>query len=739
MRKISFPLINRSTTKVKRNKQSFLAAKKTTTSRSKIFLILFSLLYIALISRVLWLNYAPYPHRGTDLRQEASEVWSRVTTLHPERGKIYDRNGKPLATNTRADSVLINNNDLDGTTLLSGYEDDPTVPRFKNKEELAQRLAEIYDYSYETVWEILNDYSLDFVYLARIVTPEQFEQTKALRLKGISFTHEPLRIYPLNDFGSSYLGFAGYEMDGKNGLEFYYNDLLKGTAGESKTVETIIGDEFPLLATTNEEAIGGSDIYLTIDEQLQTILDKELKYAVELNLADGGAAIIMDPYTSEILALSSYPGYNINDTPKLESIAHRNPIISDSFEPGSTFKIVTCLAALELGYSNEYELFNDPGYYQIGPDKIWNWDKGADHGLVSLLDAMRSSSNVVMGQLGLRIGAEKLIEFQKRLGFGELTGIDFPGESYGLLFEPEDIRDVELFTSAFGQGPSVTPLQQINAFNAIINGGILNEPHFVKSYVNSEGQETEYEIVEKGRVISEESSSRMRAILDYVLNAPGSQGASKLFHLAGKTGTANKYNPNTGGYYEDIYIASTIGFAPADNPLYTIYIYLDNPHGPNGYYGGQTAAPAFRRIAEEILKVSGYLPDELEKAELTDSRLSLIPEYRGLTQDEILKLLEKEETVFWGNGEIVIAQYPQPGSYRTKGEIIRFLLGKIDEEDPFKVEVPNFTGLSLAEVVSLGQQLGLHLITKGQGTSQEQTIPAQTMVTKGSSITVTFN
>ena len=713
-------------------------SKKITNQRSKLFFVFFFLLYIGLLTRVVWLNYAPFEHRGAQLREEASLVWSRINPIQPERGNIYDRNGKLLATNTRADSIVVNNKILDRLQVFPDYENDPDITEVSSKEELAFILDDILGLGVEEIMEILNDKSLDFVYLARVVSKEQVEQIKALKLQGFYYIYEPKRIYPLNDFGSSFLGFAGFELEGKSGLELQYNETLKGTPGSNQTIEAISGQNLPYLDPGEIKAIDGASLYLTIDEQLQIVLEKELNRAIEINLADGGAALIMDPYTSEILALAAYPSYNLNDTLKYGAALHRNPIISDSFEPGSTFKIVTCMAALELGYTYESELFNDPGYYQIGPDRIWNWDKGADHGLVSLMDAMRNSSNVIMGQLGLRLGAEQLVDFQKRLGFGDKTGIDYPGESEGLLFNPELIREIELFTSAFGQGPSVTPLQQLNAINAIINGGILNQPHFLKSSVNSEGTVEEFEMSNSSRVISEDTSLRMRKILEYVLNAPGSRGASEMFRLAGKTGTANKFNPNTGGYYDDIYISSTIGYAPADNPIYSIFIYLDNPHGPDGYYGGQTAAPAFRRIAEEILKVSGYLPDELEKVDLTDSNLKILPEYRGLTKDEILEIFEEDEISLIGSGEIILGQFPEPGSSMTKGESITFLLGEIDEEDPLTVIVPDFVGLSLPEAVSLSRQLGLNLNISGQGICLEQGTEPQTRVSKGSSINAVF-
>ena len=326
------------------------------------------------------------------------------------------------------------------------------------------------------------------------------------------------------------------------------------------------------------------------------------------------------------------------------------------------------------------------------------------------------------------------------MGFGAQTGIDYPGESSGLLFDPLNIRDVELFTSSFGQGPSVTPLQQINAMNAIVNGGHLLQPRLIKATMDAAEVKVETEVKEIRTVLSEETMKRMRDILLYVLNAPGSKGASSLYTLAGKTGTANKFNTQTGGYYDDIFIASTIGFAPAENPRYTIYIYLDNPHGPNGYYGGQTAAPTFRKIAEEILKVSGYLPEELPEASITGSSPTILPDYKGkLWQDIKGTFKEEDKVITIGNGTQIAAQYPVAGSEFSQGQTLSLYLIDPALSDSTQIQMPNLIGKTLAESLSVTQQMELILVTSGNGTCVEQSLQAGKLVTKGSSVRAKFN
>ena len=713
--------------------------KRMSYFRSKWFLGLFVLMYAALIVRVAWINFAPTEHSGSILRAEALATREQVEPLNPLRGNIYDRNGKPLAVSTQAETVMVIPSLLKDLEVFSDYEKDKSIERFTSLETLAAKLSTILDMSWKSVWDIITS-EKNTLYLARQITAEQAEQIRILRLQGISFLYEPKRYYPLNQFASTFMGFVGIDNHGLAGLEYWYDELLYGQAGKMKAMRSSDGSAMPLYDSKVEEPVNGTSLVLTIDEQLQTILERELSSAVKTNLADSGGALIMDPYTGEILAMAAIPNYNPNEFAESDPELWVNPLVSEAFEPGSTFKIITCLAALHEGIASENEMYQDPGYYQIGADKIWNWDKGADHGVVSLLDAMRNSSNVVLGQLGLRLGADRLIAFQQLMGFGEQTGIDYPGESLGLLFDPTQIKDIEIFTNAFGQGPSVTPLQQLNAINAIVNGGHLLKPRLVKATIDTSQTETPTPMEEIRTVASEETMRRMREILEYVINAPGSNGASKLFTLAGKTGTANKFNPETGRYYEDKYIASTIGFAPSDQPKYSIYIYLDNPHGPNGYYGGQTAAPAFKRIAEEILKISGYLPNELTQAEISTTSPSVLPEYRGRLWEDVKKDLKEETKIqVFGYGSQVAAQYPASGSEFSSGQVLHFYLSEPTTPESNQIAMPNLVGKSLVECVSVTQQMNLVLVTTGTGTCISQSTEAGKMVTKGSSVRANFN
>ncbi len=714
--------------------------RKFKNGRGKWVLLSFALLFAALIGRIAWINFAPTPHSGEALREEASDTWQHSQTINPIRGDIFDRNGKTLALSAQAETIEVIPELI---AALESYDTDSKgnyLKPFQSIESLAAKLSVILEMDWQDVFDCLTS-SQAQLYLCRQISTEKADAVRALRMQGITFLYEPKRYYPLDNFASTFMGFVGTDNHGLSGLEFWYDDQLYGKAGNAVVVQSSDGSAIPLYNNQVVAAVDGNDLILTIDEQLQSILERELSSAVTENKAASGGGIIMDPYTGEILAMASMPNFDLNHFGEADPNLWNNPLVSDAFEPGSTFKIITCLAALSNNVASETSYFEDPGYYIVAGEKIQNWDKGSSHGTFSLLDGMRNSSNVILGQLGLRLGAKKLISFQELMGFGSLTGIDFPGETAGVLFDPDSIRDVELFTAAFGQGPSVTPIQQLNAINAIVNGGQLLQPHLVKAQIDAEGSRTDTPTKIIREVASASVMERMRDILIYVLNAPGSKGASDSYLLAGKTGTANKLNGETGGYYEDKYIASTIGFAPAKEAIYSIYVYLDDPKGPNGYYGGQTAAPMFRKIAEAALEYAGYLPGDVTEAEVTAASEVTVAELIGKTKAELAALLLNSKAVisYIGSGDVTVAQYPAAGSTISAGQALHLYMLPSLPADPTKTVVPNFSGQNLREISSVCDQLGLVLVSKGSGICSEQSVAAGTTVSKGSSIQVTFS
>lgn len=713
--------------------------RKSKNVRGKWLLLAFALFFVALIGRLAWINFAPTEHSGRALRVEAANTWQRYQTINPVRGDIYDRNGKTLALSAQAETIQV----IPGMiAALESYDmdsNDNYLKPFESIESLAGKLSVILEMDWKAVFDCLTS-SQAQLYLCRQIPIEKADAVRALHMQGITFLYEPKRYYPLDNFASTIMGFVGTDNHGLSGLEFWYDDVLHGTAGSAIAIQSSDGSAIPLYDNQLVAAVDGADVILTIDEQLQTILERELSAAVTENEAASGGGIIMDPYTGEILAMASLPNFDLNHFAEADPALWNNPLVSDAFEPGSTFKIITCMAALTTGVASETSYFEDPGYYIVAGEKIQNWDMGSNHGTFSLLDAMRNSSNVIMGQVGLRLGAEKLISFQKLMGFGTLTGIDFPGETSGVLFDANSIRDVELFTAAFGQGPSVTPLQQLNAINAIVNGGQLLQPYLVKTLVDADGIRTDTSTKVIREVASASIMQRMRDILVYVLNAPGSKGASDSYLLAGKTGTANKLNDETGGYFEDKYMASTIGFAPAEKAVYSIYVYLDDPKGPNGYYGGQTVAPMFRKIAEAALEYAGYLPGDVTEAEITVAPEVKVPELIGKSKAELAALLLNSKAVisYIGSGDLVSAQYPAAGSTISTGQAFHLYMVPALAADATKTLIPNFSGQNLREISAVCDQLGLILVTKGSGLCIEQSVAAGTTVSKGSSIQITL-
>ena len=675
--------------------------------------------------------------------QDAEELRTYEIPILASRGSILDRNGTLLATSLDSDTLVVSPsllaNDLESLKNLS-------------IELLASYFAPILEMDEEEVYARLTS-PMQQVYLKRLMEPEMtaeiMELINRLDLDGFNLIQEPKRYYPWDTFAASILGISGTENNGLEGLELCYNEQLAGQHGLFTRQQDTSGHFIPDTPFMRESANDGYNLVLTLDHRIQTFLEKTLERYCQLNEGEGGGAIVLDPHTGEILGMASYPFFDPNNYNDYPSENRTNRIVHDAFEPGSTFKLVTALAALEEGVVNEEDYFDDPGALHVAGFTISNWDGIWDHGSLSFRNAMRNSSNVVLAQVGQLLGAERLSSYHHLLGFGSPTGIDFPDESAGIIFSVEEMGPSELVTAAFGQGPAVTPIQQVMAIAAVANGGKLIQPHLALELRNQEGQTVEKVAPKVLReVASPQTMQRMRDLMEYIINAPGSKGASELYRLAGKTGTASKIDPDKEGYLEDSYIASTIGFAPADDPLYVIYFYIDDPKGPNGFYGGQVAAPAFREIAEALLvddnratllneTNSIYLPANIYQRELL--RVIGQTAESGATALDELRL----QVISLGEGEHILAQYPIPEgtstTYISVSQPVTLYLGDPARLAAGEIIVPDFTGKTMKEVISVTSQLGLNHWYNGEsGVSYHQEPKAGELVSKGSIIRVSY-
>jgi len=600
---------------------------------------------------------------GDMLSERAKDSWSRKIPFEPERGEILDRNSVPLATNISAPSVVV-------------------VPRqIENPAETAKKLAEILDMSVEKAYKhITKRTSIERIHPeGRKISLEQAKAIRDLGLKGVYIAEDSKRHYPFGSYLSHVLGFAGIDNQGLMGLELYYDKELSGEQGSVEFYSDAKGKRMPDLADSYTPPKDGLNLRLTIDSRIQTIVERELNIAQTKYNPDGIIAIAMNPNNGEILAMASRPHFDpANYRSVSPEVFNRNLPVWSTYEPGSTFKIITLAAALE---EKRVDLlkdhFNDPGYAKVAGATLRCWKRGG-HGHQSFLEVVQNSCNPGFVELGERLGKEKLFKYIRGFGFGEKTGIDLQGEGTGILFNMDRVGPVELATTAFGQGVSVTPIQQVAAVSAAVNGGILYTPYIAKEWVDPITGEVVSRNTPKAkrRVISEETSKQIRYALESVVAQGTGKGAFvDGYRVGGKTGTAQK--AKGGRYLTNNHIVSFIGFAPADKPEIVVYVAVDNPKG-TVQFGGVVSAPIVGKIIEDSLRVLDVKPrkNQLEKETTwTDPKMIEVPNLIGMTKKDLQQQLFNLKLDVSGEGTVVIDQAPEAGVKIKEGSTVRIYLG----------------------------------------------------------------
>ena len=503
------------------------------------------------------------------------------------------------------------------------------------------------------------------------------DQINNLKLPGVYLVKEAKRYYPNDNMLSHTLGFVGIDNQGLGGLELEYNKYLTGSNGAIKYISDAKGKTLPL-AQTYEKPQNGMNVTLTINYDIQESLERELDNAVSMYRPDQALGIVMNPNTGEILAISSRPSFNPNKYKdySIEQI-NRNLPVWMTYEPGSTFKIITLASSLQEKIVDlEKDKFYDSGSITVMSSKLHCWKTGG-HGEETYLEVVENSCNPGFVNLGLKLGKEKLFNYIRNFGFGIKTGIDLVGESKGILFNEDKITDLELATTAFGQGVSVTPIQQITAVSAAINGGTLYKPYIVKSVnepeTNSVIKENNPQVVRK--VISEDTSKKVRYALESVVaKGTGHNAYISGYRVGGKTGTAQKVD--NGKYMEGNYITSFIGFLPADHPEVVVYIAIDNAKGIT-QYGGTVAAPIAKKVLSSSIDALNIKKsnDGIEKEfNYLDTNYYKVPSVIGLTKQEAVEKLKNFKLEFAGDGKTITYQSVQPGSEVAEGEVIKLLV-----------------------------------------------------------------
>jgi stage V sporulation protein D (sporulation-specific penicillin-binding protein) len=630
------------------------------TVRKRLTIVLLAGIFIFFIID-LRLGYVQF-FLGNMLTDRAKDSWSRNIPFEPERGEIMDRNGVPLATNMSAPTVYV-------------------VPRqVENPAETAEKLAAVLNMSKEKAYKLITK-STSSVRIpeGRKISHEKAKEVRALGLKGVYIGEDSKRHYPFGSYLSHVLGFAGADNQGLMGLELYYDKELSGEKGSVKFYADAKGKRMNDMADDYEPPVDGLDLKLTIDTKIQTIVERELDIAEAKYHPDGMIAIAMNPNTGEILAMSSRPDFDpANYKNVAPEIYNRNLPVWSTYEPGSTFKIITLAAALEEGKVDlEKDHFHDPGFVKVGGARLRCWKRGG-HGSQSFLEVVQNSCNPGFVELGQRLGKEKLFSYIKDFGFGQKTGIDLQGEGTGILFNLDKVGPVEQATTAFGQGVSVTPIQQVAAISATINGGTLYTPYIAKELIDPRTGEVvmKNSPVAKRKVISEETSKKMRYALESVV-AQGTGGKAFVdgYRVGGKTGTAQK--AVNGRYLENNHIVSFIGFAPADDPELVVYVAVDNPKG-TVQFGGVVSAPIVGNIMGDSLRAMGVKPrkNQIEKEMAwTDTPMIEVPDLVGLSKKELREVFLNFKIDASGEGDIVVKQTPQPGVKLKEGSTIRLYFG----------------------------------------------------------------
>jgi stage V sporulation protein D (sporulation-specific penicillin-binding protein) len=632
-------------------------------SRKKLifFLAAIEFAIIALIARVLYIQAV----RGTELQEAAYEQQTRDRLIAPKRGEILDRNMESLAVTETVASVSV------------------MRAQVKDPEGVAKILSEKLELDYGTVLAKVTKK----VALERIKTKVEktvADEIRALNLPGVAVDEDVKRIYPYSTLASQVIGFVGKDNQGIIGLEAKYDKQLAGTAGKILTETDVKGRELPQGHTYREEPIAGSNLVTSLDVALQEFAEQTIEKTIAAKGAKRGAIILMNPQNGEIYAMANKPDFDLNDPftiqdPEIAAIwdtltdkeksdnlnqMWRNFTLNDTYEPGSTFKIVTSAAGLEEGVVDINSPFNCTGALTVGGRQIKCWRYPRAHGGETFLQGVENSCNPVFMEVAARLGAEKYYEYLLKYGLDKKTGIDLPGEAKGIMYPVDKIGTVELATMSFGQSISITPLQLMRAAAATVNGGYLITPHVGTGVVGSDGIVTETFEYEKGeQVISSETSETMRMILQSVVfSGTGNKTYIPGYRVGGKTATSQKLPRGNGKY-----IASFLAFAPAEDPQVMALVLIDEPQGV--YYGGAIAGPVMKELLENALPYLDIEPEYSEQeADMPEAARITVPDVRGLSISDAKKALADLGLAFetQGEGSVVAGQFPLPGEVVNK-------------------------------------------------------------------------
>lgn len=725
--------------------------------RQRTAILILLILVLGFGAAVLRLTYLTTV-QSSELQEAAVDLQLADTTVSAKRGTIYDANGNVLAESASVWQVVMS---------PINFKND------KQRQAAAKGLSEIFDLEYNDVLEDTKQQSHYVVVKRRI---ESDEREKVLELVDtlkknykcagvIQLLDDYKRYYPKNSLASSVIGFTGSDDQGLEGVEYEYDSYLSGIPGRIITAQNARGIDMPFQYEQNVESEDGNNVYLTIDETIQSICEKYMQKGVEdNNVLNKGVCIAMDVNTGAILAMVTTDGYDLNNpyelsakdkkkiksTPKKKqaeaesaalSAMWRNKAVADTYMPGSVFKMCVASAALEENLVNDKTSFTCTGSIEVEGETL-HCSNTEGHGTQSFVEAISNSCNPAFVQIGQMLGASKFRQYYQGFGFSDKTGIDLPGEAEDSFWKEGKMGGVDLAVASFGQNFSITPIQMITACAAVSNGGYVVQPHVVSKITDSKGnviKTVDKKI--KRQVISDDTSKKMNEYLEYNTERQGAAaGYISGYKVAGKTGTSEKKGvTKVESSFSEDYISSLCGFAPADDPQIAMLVFFDTPDG-DAYYGSQVSSPVFINIMSEVLP---YLD---VKTSYTDEELGYVDasagDYTGVSVDEAKTAVEADgfTATVKGSGSTVISQIPTVSSGLQKGGSI--VLYTDSDSRSETISVPSFIGLSPDEVNNVASACGLNVsfsgATTSSGTSSSQDIEAGTSVSPGTVITVSF-
>lgn len=642
---------------------------------------------LIVVGRLVWIQLV----HGSDMAELSISQTMGINIVSSPRGAIVDRDGEELAVSIMSKSLY-----ADPVAMEDHPESDAAKTGRNVKRLAAELLAAPLGISAESLYSDFTIEGARFVWIKRTLSPEMAEKVQLIikenNLPGLHFLEESKRYYTKGTMAAQVLGFVGTDDVGLSGIELAMDSIIKARSKEMQETTDAVGNPIGESSMEDMRPQNMPTVYLTIDSKIQFVLEDALDRAMKETKSRAAAAILMDPHTGAVLGMASRPTFDPNDFGEYPVSTWTNRAISIIYEPGSVFKPIVGCMGLSENIITPQTVFEDKGSIKIADRVIRNWD-GEGRGQVPFEDIIKYSINTGMVQLGMQLGANQMIDYSKKFGFGQPTGIELPGEESGILYRPEDMYEPDIATMAIGQGIAVTPLQMLRAICAIANGGELLEPYIIDKIVMPDGRvlrQGQKKVVR--RVITEDVAGQMRMMMEKVVSEGGGKPAHIAgYQIAGKTGTAEKL-AEQGGYAPGEYIASFVGFVPAANTQYAMLVMLDTPQG--AFYGSQVSAPVFKDTLQQILVAKGIQPSTHEG----------LPSFEEDAKDR---------------------------AKAVKVPVMEFLPDN-------KVKIPDFTGLDMRQTAELVQRGHLVLVPYGSGRAKKQSLPPGTVAAEGTKLEIWF-